>query len=86
VTAVIAHRARFDGIEVVVQQPDRSEEEMAYLQATVHARYAQREGVRGRLLELLHHRLHHVGDKKRTEIALDLVQQLEADGPCPQAH
>ena len=30
VTAVIANRARLDGIEVVVQQPDRSEEELAY--------------------------------------------------------
>ena len=30
VTAVIANRARLDGIEVLVQQPNRQEEEMAY--------------------------------------------------------
>jgi hypothetical protein len=35
VTAVIANRVRLDGIEVRVQQPDRSEEERAYLQETV---------------------------------------------------
>ena len=86
VTAVIANRARFDGIEVVVQQPDRYEEELAYLQETVQASYAQLEAARGRLLELLHHRLHHVGYKKRTEIALDIVKQLEAEGHFPQAH
>ena len=53
VTAVVANRGRLDGIEVVVQQPDRHEEEMAYLHETVQASYAQMEAARGRLLELL---------------------------------
>jgi len=35
VTAVIANRERLDGVEVVVQQPDWHEEEVAYLQETV---------------------------------------------------
>ena len=35
VTAVVANRARFDGLEVVVQQPERYEEELAYLQEPV---------------------------------------------------
>jgi hypothetical protein len=39
VTAVVANRSRLDGIEVVVQQPDRYEEEIAYLQETVQASY-----------------------------------------------
>ena len=34
VTAVIANRARLDGIEVLVQQPNRQEEEMAYVHET----------------------------------------------------
>jgi hypothetical protein len=86
VTAVIANRARLDGIEVVVQAPDRSEEEMAYLKETVQASYAQREVARGRLLELCHHLMHRLSYKKRTEIALDIVKQLEQEGHFPQAH
>jgi len=69
-----------------VQQPDRHEEEMAYLQETVQASYTQMEAARGRLVELLHHLLHRRGYKKRTEIALELVQQLEQEGYFPQAH
>jgi hypothetical protein len=86
VTAVVANRSRLDGIEVVVQQPDRYEEEMAYLQETVQASYTQMEGARERLLELLHHLMHRLGYKKRTEIALDLVKQLEQEDHFPQAH
>ena len=86
VTAVVANRGRLDGIEVVVQQPDRYEEEMAYLQETVQASYTQMEAARGRLLELVHHLLHRLGYKKRTEIALEIVKQLEQEGHFPQAH
>jgi hypothetical protein len=76
VTAVVAHRTRLDGIEVVVQQPDQQEEELAYLQETMRQSYAQRDEARGRLLELLHHVMHRLGYQKRTAIALDIVQQL----------
>src|SRR5918911_1421416 len=86
VTAVIANPARLDGIEVLVQQPNQQEEELAYLQETVRESYPQMEAARGRLLELLHHRVHRLGYKKRTEIALDIVQQLEQEGHFPQAH
>ena len=86
VTAVVANRSRLDGIEVVVQQPDRYEEEMAYLQETVQASYTQIEEARGRLLELLHHLMHRLGYKKRTAIALEIVKQLEQEGHFPQAH
>src|SRR5262249_41923406 len=44
VTAVIANRERLDGLEVVVQQPDQHEEEVAYLQETVQESYAQLGG------------------------------------------
>ena len=86
VTAVVANRIRLDGIEVRVQQPDHSEEEQAYLQETVRESYAQMDEARGRLLELLHHRMHGLDYKKRTELALDIVKQLEAEGHFPQAH
>lgn len=86
VTAVVANRARIDGVEVVVQVPKVYEEEMAYLNATVQASYAQMEAARTRLLELLHHVAHRQAYKKRTEIALEIVQQLEQEGHFPQAH
>jgi hypothetical protein len=83
---VIANHARLDGIEVRVQPPSRYEEEMTYLQETVRERYPQMEEARGRLLELLHHLVHRLGYQKRTEMALDIVKQLEAEGHFPQAH
>jgi hypothetical protein len=86
VTAVVANRVRLDGIEVRVQQPDHSEEEMAYLQETVCESYAQMDEARGRLLELFHHIMHRLGYQKRTDIAVDMVKQLEAEGHFPQAH
>ncbi len=51
VTAVIANRTLLDGIEIVVQQPHRCEEEMAYLNATVKASYDQIEAAQSRLVE-----------------------------------
>jgi hypothetical protein len=85
VTAVIANRARIDGVEVVVQQPDQSGEERAYLQETVRESYEQMAAARERLLELLHHRTHRLAYKKRTEMAGAIVQQLEQEGHVPQA-
>jgi hypothetical protein len=61
VTAVIATRARLDGIEVRGQQPHQYEEEMAYLQETVQQSSPQREEARGRVLELVHHLVHRLG-------------------------
>jgi hypothetical protein len=86
VTAVLANRELIDGVEVVVQQPHRHEEEVAYLKETVQASYDHMEAVQGRLLELLHHFLHRRSYKKRTEIALEIVQQLEQEGHFPQAN
>ena len=85
VTAVIANRTRIDGVEVVVQPPDQSGEEMAYLQETMRDSYTQMAAARERLLELLHHRAHRLAYKKRTEMAVEIVQQLEQEGHFPQA-
>jgi hypothetical protein len=86
VTAVVANRRRLDGIEVVVQQPAWHDAELAYLHETEQAHYTPLETARGRLLELLHHRLHRLGYKKRPELALEIVQQVEQEGHFPQAH
>jgi hypothetical protein len=85
VTAVIANRVLLDGVEVVVQQPDVQEEEAAYLRETGQESYTQMAEARGRLLELVHHLLHRRAYKKRTEVALEIVQQLEQEGQFPQA-
>src|SRR5215831_15708547 len=44
------------------------------------------EAARGRVLELFHHLLHRLGYKQRTEMALEMVPQLEQEGHFPQAH
>src|SRR4029453_19559894 len=38
-----------------------------------------------RLLELLHHLEHRLGYKKRTEVVVEMVAQLEEEGKFPQA-
>jgi hypothetical protein len=85
-TAVVANRDLIDGIDVVVQPPTFAEEEGAYLKATVQASYDQMEAVSRRLLELLHHLRHRRAYKKRTELAAEMVAQLEHEGHFPQAN
>jgi len=86
VTAVLANHDVIDGVEVVVQQPKQDEEEMAYLKETVQESYAQMDAARGRILEIFHYLLHQVSYKKRTEIALEIAQQLEHEGHFPCAN
>jgi hypothetical protein len=86
VTAVVANRAVIDGVEVVVQQPAQHAEEVAYVQETVRTSYAQMDEARQRVLELLHHLLHRQSYTKRTEIVLEIVQQLEHEGHFPYAN
>jgi hypothetical protein len=85
VTAVIANRQLIDGIGVQIQEPNVCKEEEAYLKATVQASYEQMEQARTRLLELLHHLEHKLAYKKRTEIVVEMVGQLEEEGRFPQA-
>jgi hypothetical protein len=75
-----------DGLEVLVQAPKSLKEEVAYLEATSKDSYAQMEEARKRVLELLHHRQHRLEYRKRTEMAWEMVQQLEQEGQFPQAH
>src|SRR2546428_8712966 len=44
------------------------------------------EQARTRLLELLHYIEHQLAYKKRTQIAVEMVVQLEEEGKFPQAH
>jgi hypothetical protein len=85
VTAVIANRELIDGIGVQIQEPGVCKEEEEYLKATVQTGYAQMEQARTRLLELLHHLEHKLAYKKRTEIVVEMVAQVEEEGRFPQA-
>lgn len=86
VTAVVSNRQWVDGLEVVVQEPSLREEELAYLQHTVCESYEEMEEAQTRLVELLYHLLHRKQYRKRTEIAVDLVQMIEEEGRFPKAH
>ena len=86
VTAVVSNRRRIDGLDTIVQVPSRQAEEVAYLQHTAQQSYEQMEAAQGRLVELLHHLVHVKGYRKRTEMAVELVRQIEAEGQFPQAH
>jgi hypothetical protein len=86
VTAVVANREVFDGLDVIVQDPLDLHAEEAYLEATAKTSYAQMQAGRQRMLELLHYQLHRLLYRKRTEIVIEIVRQLETEGHFPQAN
>jgi hypothetical protein len=85
VTAVVSNRTMIDGLEVVAQEPKDLKAEAAYLKATAKDNYESMEGVNQRLLELLHYRKHELEYRKRTEIAVEIVRQIERECLFPQA-
>jgi hypothetical protein len=85
-TAIISNSSFIDGLDVVVQEPNWQEEKMEYLKATVKESYEQMEAAQQRLLELLHHLKNQQEYKKRTELALEMVKQIESEGHFPQAN
>jgi hypothetical protein len=85
VTAVIANPQQIDGLAVEVQLPDFSEAERGYLKMTAQPSYEQMEQVMARLVELLHHQNNQLRYRKRTEMVVDGVRQIEAEGHFPKA-
>ena len=83
VTAVVANGKRIDGIAVEVQQPNYKEEELVYLEVTAREEYENLEQARERLIELLYYHKNRRSYRKRTEIAVEIVQQLEEEGQFP---
>ena len=86
VTAVVSTSEWIDGLEIVAQDPNDLTAEEAYLRATANASYEQMGEAQQRLLELLHYYKHRLEYRKRTEIAVEIVRQLETEGQFPQAH
>ncbi len=85
VTAAIANPHHVDGVAVELQFPNYEKEERAYLEMTAQESYEQMELVHERLSELLHYQKNRLGYRKRTEIAVDIVRQLEEEGEFPKA-
>jgi len=85
VTAVIANRELLDGLAVRVQEPNSEEAERAYLQMTAQTPYKPLDHARQRVLELLQYHKNRLSYRHRTELAVALVEHLEAEGPCPPA-
>ena len=52
---------------------------------TARKNYEQMEQVKERLLELLHYQKNRLTYRKRTEIAVEIVSQLESEGNFPNA-
>lgn len=86
VTAVISNRERIDGLDTVVQQPSKEKEELAYLAQTTEKTYQEMKQVQERLLELLHFHKHRLEYKKRTEIAVEMVKELESTKQFPNTN
>lgn len=91
VTATIANREIIDGIELVIQEPSYEKEELNYLKMTRQESYEQMEQVRERtcphlrLIELFYYQKNRLAYRKRTEIAVDIVKQIESEGNFPEA-
>ena len=85
VTAVVSNSQRLDGIAVELQQPNYQKEELAYLEMTAKENYQQMGQVQERLTELLHYQKNRLAYRKRTEIAVEIVRQIELEGKFPEA-
>jgi ABC-type glutathione transport system ATPase component len=86
VTAVISNRERVDGLDIVVQQPSKEKEKLAYLAQTTQQTYKEMEKVQERMLELMHFHKHKLEYKKKTEIVLEMVKELEVSKQFPNAN
>ena len=86
ITAAISNRERVDGLAVKLQQPNYEKEELSYLEMTAQESYEQMEQVQKRLIELLHYQSNRLKYRKRTEIAVEIVTQIESEGKFPEAN
>jgi hypothetical protein len=85
VTATISNRELIDGLAVEVQVPNFSEQELEYLCMTREESYTEMEAVAKRLVELLSYQRNQLAYRKRTEMAVEIVRQIESEGQFPNA-
>jgi hypothetical protein len=86
VTGVVSNREWIEGLEVVVQDPKDLKAEAASAKRQPK-RAMNRWGRHGSAWwNCCYSRIHQLQYRKRTEIAVEIVRQLEAEGQFPQAH
>ncbi len=85
VTAVVANAERVDGVAIAVQFPNYQAEELGYLNMTARDDYPDLESARQRFIDLLPYQKNRASYRKRTEIAVEIVRQLETEGHFPRA-
>jgi len=85
VTAVVANADRVDGVAVEVQFPNYQAEELGYLNITAQDEYTDVAQARQRFIDLLHYQKNRLTYRKRTEMAVEIVRQLETEGQFPEA-
>jgi len=85
-TGVISNKQLIDGLDVIVQAPNVTPGEQEYLRMRAKGNYQQMAELQERLLDLLYHQKHKLEYKKRTEIAYEMVVQIEEEGLFPEAN
>jgi hypothetical protein len=86
VTATIANRVHVDGLAVEVQVPGFEKEEREYLAMSAQENYTEMAALQQRLVELLAFQRNRQAYRKRTEMIVEIVQELEKEGQFPLAH
>jgi len=84
VTAVVANADAIDGLAVEVQFPNDQAEELSYLTMTAQDEYRDLEQARRRVIDVLHYQKNRLAYRERTEMAVEIVRQLETEGPFPE--
>lgn len=84
VTAVVANADAVDGLTVEVQFPNDQAEELSYLTMTAQDEYRDLEQARRRVIDVLHYQKNRLAYRERTEMAVEIVRQLETEGPFPE--
>ena len=83
-TATVSNPYLIDCIDIVVQKPNTEKEEKAYLDYTKE-NLDNMEACRKRFLELIHYYKDKKEYKKKTELALEMVQRIEEENHFPNA-
>ncbi len=84
-TAVVANRVRQDGVCVTVQAAKWEAEELEYLKMSRQDEYESIAAVMERLSELVAYQRNRDAYQTRTELLIEMIQHIEAEGQFPTA-
>lgn len=80
VTVTLANRVHLDGLAVEAQAPGFAQAERKYLATTAQESYTEMLALPRRIVELLAYQRNQLGYRKRTELLVEIVQELEKEG------